>query len=353
MTHRERVLATFAFQETDRAPYDLMEGSVWAELLDYFTGEHGLSTTADVFDFLDTDFRWQRMADTRKDQAGLGELPTTRPAPDGSLSKTVAQGALADAERVAEVEAYAWVDPADFVPADYHAARRQWPDHALVFSAGWWPLFWGACEAFGVESALCNLAARPALFEAAVRSIHDRYMDRLRRGLDAARGACDICWLGDDFATQESMFLSPDDWRRFIKPALAEQVALARNRGMLVLYHSCGSVRPVLGDLIDIGVNGLLVFQTTARDMDAASISREFGGKLAFYGGTDVQRILSFATPAEVRAEVGGNLSAFRRCGGYVVANSHHRVATIRGDLIEAMCATARDSGPMASANAV
>ena len=57
---------------------------------------------------------------------------------------------------------------------------------------------------------------------------------------------------------------------------------------------------------------------------------------LAFYGGVDVQQLLSFDTVEEVR-----------QTGGYIVANSHHGVATIKGDNVVAMCEEARQcTGP-------
>ena len=340
MTHRERVLKTFQFEQTDRLAFDLMEGGVWTELLDYFRDRHGLQDGLEVLDFLDTDFRWVGLRDVRA-PAPPAEPPTRsdEPAP---VTKPVAAGPLAHATTVADVESYEWPDPAWWEPQDYAETRRQWPDHALVFGAGWVPLFWGACDAFGVEEAMVKLVTAPRLFEAFVRRQHAFYMDLLRRGLQAARGYCDICWLGDDFSSQQSMFLSPDHWRTFIKPYLAEQVRLAREHDMLVLYHSCGAVRPVLGDLIDIGVNGLLVFQTTAAGMDAPSIAKAFGGRLVFYGGIDVQHLLSFGTPDDVTRTVESNARVFAPCGGYIVANSHHRVATIQGQNIEAMCAAAK-----------
>jgi uroporphyrinogen decarboxylase len=161
--------------------------------------------------------------------------------------------------------------------------------------------------------------------------------------VEAAEGYCDICWLGDDFASQTSMMISPALWRKFIRPFLAEQVQLVREHGLYVLYHSCGAVRPVLNDLIDIGVNGLLVYQTTATAMDVASIAREFGGRLVFYGGIDVQQLLSFGTVDDVKRTVEANVLAFADCGGYVVANSHTSVATIRPENIQAMCEAARE----------
>jgi uroporphyrinogen decarboxylase len=311
-----------------------MEGSVWPELLDYFRLEHGLTTPDDVYEFLDVDFRWVTM-----DYVGP-ERPDLHA--DGNYTFAVAHGPLAGAETVADVEAYDWADPEWWAPGDYGAARARWPEHAIVFLPGWRPLFWGACEAFGMEQGLVNLVTRPHLFEAFVQRRHELYMERLRRGLTAARGHCDICWLADDFAGQKAMFAAPELWRRYIKPRLAEQVELVLAHGLHVLFHSCGAVRPVLPDMIDIGVSGMLVFQTNAADMAPESIANKFGGRLVFYGGMDVQQLLSFGTPEQVRAEVRRNVRAFAECGGYVVANSHNCLPTVKGRLLEVMCQEAR-----------
>jgi hypothetical protein len=65
---------------------------------------------------------------------------------------------------------------------------------------------------------------------------------------------------------------------------------------------------------------------------------------MAFYGGMDVQYLLSRGSVAEVQAAVARNVRAFADCGGYMVANSHCSIATVRGENIEAMCAAARDT---------
>ncbi len=337
VTPRERVLKTFRFQETDRVAFDLMEGSVWPELLEYFRANHGLEDAGRVLSFLDTDFRWVGMLNKGPDQS----YGAWRERPD-IYTKYVGQGRLTKARTVADIESSDWPDPAWWQPGDFQEARRQWPDHALVFFPGWKPLFWSACEAFGMEDALVKMITAPQLFDAFVRRQHEFYMDILSRGLQGARGLCDICWLGDDYAHQKAMLMNPDLWRRHIRPLLAQQVRLAREHEMYVLFHSCGAVRPILNDLMDIGVNALCVFQTTAAGMDAQSIAAEFGGRLAFYGGIDVQRLLSYGTAEEVQAEVRANVQAFSGPGGYIVANSHHGVATIRGQNIVAMCKAAK-----------
>ncbi len=341
MTPRERVLETFRFRPTDRPACDLMEGTVWPALEEYFRKRHGLRTVAEIQAHLGADLRWTAVRNRNAERPASARRAATPPPAKQTFQ--VAHGPLAAAETVAEVEAYAWPDPADFVPPDFAALRLEYPDHAIAFLCGWKPLFWGSCDAFGVEEALIKMKLNPAVYEAFLRIRSDFMADVLDRCLAAGEGLCDICWLGDDFASQQAMMLSPDDWRRFIKPHVARQVAIAHRHGMLALHHSCGAIRPVIGDFIDIGCDGLLVFQTNAAGMDPESIAREFGGRILFYGGIDVQQLLSFGTPAQVRAEVRRNLRAFAERGGYIVSNSHHCVDSIRGDLMEAMFEAARE----------
>jgi uroporphyrinogen decarboxylase len=335
MDSRTRVLRTLNFEPTDRAPFDLMEGCVWPELLEYYRRNHGLETTEQVLDLLDTDFRWTFLEYLGPPAAPTPEAPASQKA---ASTKAVSVGPLAQARTLTEIETYPWTDPAWFGPADYASARRQWPDKALVFCPGWMPLFWTACELFGMQPAMTKILEEPDLFEALIRRQHAILMDILERAAPIAGKSCDLAWLGDDFAHQQNMLISPALWRRFIKPYLAEQVRLLRRNGMLVLFHSCGAVRPVLHDLAEIGINALLVFQTSAKGMDAPSIAREFGGKLAFYGGIDVQHLLSSGTSEDVEQTVHDNLRAFSNYGGYIVANSHHSLASIRGENITAMC---------------
>jgi len=332
MTHRERVLKTLNFEETDQVPYDMMEGFTWSALIDYFKGKYGFDNGAQILDFLDTDLRWTYI---------LYEGPQSS-APEVKrdhiiYSSPVSNGPLADARTIADIEAYRFPDPSWWNPPDFAESRRKWQDHALVFLPGWMPLFWSSCLAFGMEGALIKMLTEPKVYEAFISRQHEFYMDILTRGVKAGRGICDICWLGDDFSSQKAMLMNPDLWRKYIKPYLAKQVRFVRDNDMFVLYHSCGSVRQILPDLIDIGVNALLVFQTKAEGMDAQSIAREFGGKLAFYGGIDIQQLLSYGTPDDVKSEVRQNMKAFEKCGGYIVANSHHCVSTIKGENIEAM----------------
>ncbi len=365
MKPRERVIKTLCFSATDRPPCDLMEGEIWPELQDFFRTQYGFQNKEQIFNFLGTDFRWIKTKYTGprdrliwpnpRTARGWMDLTDTEAQelfqkhgfPSELLkdkSKEVMNGPLASANTIAEVESFAWPDPQWWQPGDFSAFRQQWPDHALVFHPRWMPLFWCACEAFGMEEALIKMATQPHVFEAFVHLQHEFYMNILSRGLKVARGFCDICWLGDDYASQQSMLMNPDLWRKLIKPYLARQVQLVREHDMYVLFHSCGAVRPILPDLMDIGVNALLVFQTTASGMEVESIAREFGGRLAFYGGMDIQQLLSYGSAAEVQKQAQKNIAAFASCGGYMVANCHSNSPTIRGENIIAMCEATRNT---------
>ena len=64
-----------------------------------------------------------------------------------------------------------------------------------------------------------------------------------------------ILCLGDDFATQRGLMISPEQWRRFLKPRYARLFELGKRRGKFVWFHSCGDITAVLPDLIDIGMD--------------------------------------------------------------------------------------------------
>jgi uroporphyrinogen decarboxylase len=90
-------------------------------------------------------------------------------------------------------------------------------------------------------------------------------------------------------------------------------------------------------DLIDVGVDILNPIQTSAQGMDPAALKREFGERLVFHGGIDVQQILPFATPGRVREEVKHIVATLGQGGGYIFAPSHNIQADVPPENILAM----------------
>lgn len=123
--------------------------------------------------------------------------------------------------------------------------------------------------------------------------------------------------LSDDYGTQKALLMSPDDWRRFIKPRVAEIFALAKEHGRTCFLHSCGHIRPVVGDLLEVGLDILHPIQPEA--MDILELKREFGDRLTFCGGVRTQDLLPYGTPDEIREEVRRLKREMGKDGGYIL----------------------------------
>ncbi|MBN1918581.1 MAG: hypothetical protein JW889_11790 [Verrucomicrobia bacterium] len=173
----------------------------------------------------------------------------------------------------------------------------------------------------GLQNFLLDLIERPAWA--------DFLLDRLaavgcRNARTLAEANVDILVLDDDVGMPGRMIVSPEVWRRFLKPRMAAIIAAARavKPELTVLYHSDGSIEPIVGDLIEIGVNALNPIEP--EHMDAARIRQAYGERLALWGGVGRQTTFGSATPEQIRDEVRRRIeqlgrTAFVACPSYDV----------------------------------
>lgn len=136
--------------------------------------------------------------------------------------------------------------------------------------------------------------------------------------------------ISDDLAGQLSPLMSPETYREMLKPYHKELFQAIRKRtDARIALHSCGNVRSLLPDIIDIGVQVFHPFQHCCDAMEPAVLKREFGSDLIFWGGMDTQRFLPNATPEEVRAEVRRITAIMCGKGGFIFAPTHN----LQGDV--------------------
>ncbi len=152
-----------------------------------------------------------------------------------------------------------------------------------------------------------------------------------------------IC--GTDFGTQSSQFCSPAAFDDLFAPYYRQiNDWVHRHTKWKTFKHSCGAVRPLLQQFIDVGFDILNPVQCSAKDMEATRLKADFGDRLVFWGGgVDTQRTLPFGTPAEVRAEVTSRLRAFSPNGGFVFNTIHNIQARTPVANIVAMVDAVRD----------
>ncbi|HUZ45405.1 MAG TPA: uroporphyrinogen decarboxylase family protein [Terriglobia bacterium] len=174
----------------------------------------------------------------------------------------------------------------------------------------------------GMGRALLDIAEDPAFAGEMLRRCADFSVELSQAAVQ--RFALDWLWTGDDVSSQLSMLMSPGAWRKLIKPHLARVVAVGKQKGLWVAYHCCGALRPIIPDLIEIGVDVLNPVQCNCPGMEPLELKAEFGKHLAFMGGVDTQGVLPAGTVAEVRRATARLVEGMTRDGGgYILAASH------------------------------
>ena len=174
----------------------------------------------------------------------------------------------------------------------------------------------------GMDDAMLDIAGDPELAREMFRRCAE--FSILLGEQACQRFSLDWYWTGDDVAGQRSMMFSPRAWRELVKSHLARVFAVGKAKGLPVAYHSCGAVRPIIADLIEIGLDVLNPVQSNCPGMDPPELKREFGRELTFMGGVDTQDLLPNGTAADVRRATARLLEVMTADGGgYILAASH------------------------------
>lgn len=181
------------------------------------------------------------------------------------------------------------------------------------------------CWLCGFDDFLYKMAAEPEFVELFFERVLDyqkrvieQYYKRIGKYIHYTSS-------GDDYATQNGPFISPEMFAQQIKPYFAERIAYTRQfTDAYYLHHSCGSVIMLLEDIIDSGVDILNPIQPKARDMEANRLKREFGERIVFHGGIDTQELLPFGDEALIRETVSKVIETMNQDGGYIFAAAHN-----------------------------
>ncbi len=247
---------------------------------------------------------------------------------------------LAESE---ELDAFAWPDPQ--APQLFDGARQteaqRGAEYFVAPNLGMC-LFERAWSLRGFDRLLLDFADRPEWVEELLERITGIQVALIRRYIEAG---VDGGYFGDDYGAQRSMLFSPRLWRRMFKPRLARMFEPFREAGRPVILHSDGDIRAILPDLVEIGVTALNPVQPEV--LEHAWLQKEYGDRLAFYGGISTQGVLPSGTPEEVRAAAAECLRTLAPRGtGLMIGPSHRMQTDIPGANVAAMLeAFPRDDG--------
>jgi uroporphyrinogen decarboxylase len=258
---------------------------------------------------------------------------------------------LAGAQTAAELERYPWPDMED--PERVNRVRQQaqrlrQENTYAVIGAPW--LLFPLERAFalqGMEVFLSNLAINPDFAQALLQKTAALCKTLMGRFLEAAGEYLDIIKIGDDLGTQNSLLISPRMYRQILKPVHADYIAFIKERtSAKVFFHTDGDVFGLLDDFVEIGVDILNPLQTAAGRMaDLGGLKQRYGKRLVFCGAIDTQRLLPYASPAEVRAEVMRVIRLLGPGGGYLLSSVHTIMPEVPVDNILALVSAAGERG--------
>lgn len=373
MTHRERMVAALSREEPDRIPLDFGSSIVstiilpaYENLKKYLGFEH------------ETRVMWKRQRTVIPDETvlqrfGIDTRPLLLGEYRGGRSKQIDEDTFLDVlgttwkrspdghfinvdgpfqnrdPKIEFLETFDWPDPDN--PGLYEGLReraealRRHSDCAIVLNL---PVgIVHQCQFVrGFAEWLIDLHANPEFACRMMDIIADIWIRIAENALDTLGDNVDVALWGDDLAMQEATLMSPQIYRELIKPRHKRMMdALKSRSNAKVHYHSCGSVYAVIEDLIEIGIDALNPIQVSARNMDAARLKEEFGDRVAFWGAIDTQRILPYASPEEVRAEVRRIIDSMAKGGGYILASVHNIQAEVPPENIVAMLEEGKSYG--------
>jgi len=381
MTPRERLLTSLRHREPDRVPYDLASTQVTGihriayEKLRRHLGLPDLAPNLldhvqqvvvphdDVMRLLEVDTRGifpLTSANWNVTPADAGPyLEFTdewgcvyRMSKGDGLYFDLHRSPLDDAKLTADaVENHRWPDPTD---------RRRWEGlrrRAESFRARGFPVVMKglcagilemACRIRPMDRFLVDLALGETAATALLRKIAELKSAFWDAAMDDLGDAVDVIAEADDYGTQESMLISPAAYRRLLKPLQAELFRVIRRklRDGFIMFHSCGNVRELIPDFIEIGVDILNPVHIAAKGMEPRGLKRDFGDSIAFWGGgVETQNVLPRGTPAQVRDDVRRNLDALAPGGGYVFNTVHNIQADVPPENVMAMWEAMREFG--------
>lgn len=381
MNSRERLITTMDFHEPDRVPFDL--GSTQVTGINEFAYQnlrkaYGLPEKEIVYSdqiqglaLPDEDFLQLIGVDTRglfplnahnwnvnvtdggdywmyHDEWGI----TYRKPKNNGLYFSIVQEPLKNEKLTPDsIKNHPWPnfkDPVRIAGLRELAKKYRSEGYAVVIKDPFAGIFEMSQRICGMDYLLMLMASEPDLAGLLFDKMMELKIDFLSAALPQLGDLVDVIGLMDDYGTQVSQLISPRMFRNQIKPRLKEVFECVKTYAPNAkrFFHSCGNVRPLIPDFLEIGVQILNPVHVRASGMDPFQLKKDFGNEIIFWGGgVDTQGVLPMGTPDEVREDVKRNLEALMPGGGYVFNTIHDIQADVPAENLIAMIETLHEFG--------
>ncbi len=323
MNSRERILAAICHEKTDRLPVGFeCHAGLQQRLMDYY----GVADRVALFEKMGIDgfsVFFESFVGTKYIGPELKTLDDGTVCDFWGIDYHQRNLPIGGCETIADLDQYNWPS-ADWF--DYSGIRekcREIKKQGLPTVGGE-----GGCgiqfaiNLRGYENCLTDAMIDPDFTHAYMQRAGDFFVEWNERWLSAAEGEFDIFRCGDEIGANDRMHCSPETWREFFKPQLKRIFAVAKRHGMKIWFHCCGMCRPVIDDLIEIGVDLWDPVPGYVAGNDHRELKKVYGDSLAFIGGIDTVTLLRYGSPAAVKESVKRTIDIMGAGGGYILGGS-------------------------------
>ena len=250
---------------------------------------------------------------------------------------------LKDIEDIEELDEYPWPKIEWF---DFNSLIKKIEvleeDNEYSIRINWSSVFEHSWYMRGLEQFLMDLVVNQDIANKIMEKVLSFWISIISESIKATKGRIDMVHFGDDVGGQESMLMSIDNWREMIKPWHKKIIIKCNSLGVKTFYHSCGSIEPIIEDLIEIGLDVLNPLQFSAKGFPSPEeLKEKYGDRLCFEGGMDVQTFLPFNSVEDIKKETKKLIRILGKNGGYIFESSHYIQPDTKPKNIMAMYDTA------------
>ena len=150
------------------------------------------------------------------------------------------------------------------------------------------------CDIRGYENLILDMADEEPLLWNLIELVENFNMGIIKNYLDCG---AEIMTYGEDLGMQIGPMLSPEHFKKYIKPSYQRIIKPAKEKGLPIHMHSDGDIRTLVDDIIDGGVE-ILNLQDLVNGIDW--IKEKFSGKICIDLDIDRQTVTRFGTPKEI-----------------------------------------------------
>ena len=349
MTPKERIFAAIVHRECDKPPTDIWAvPEIWRDLYRYF---NIVSTPAKESDSaIDAFVKSYAPQAEVYEKLRIDGIPGIYPIYKGDRResengvafnewglgyKTITTETCEYQEQVIvpwmeattpeDIESYTVPNADDYDYSTLPAMADFWESQGRAYQCGYAAPFYFHNLLRGLEESLVDPILNPDLTETVIRRIEKFFLEFHRNCFEALRGRKYVTQVTDDFGSQHGLIIGIDSFRKLYAPSIRKSVDLAKEYGLAVFHHDDGDCRPLLNDLVEIGIDILNPIQWNCGGWDLEWLKRNYGSDICFHSAVDNQETLPLGSQNDVKAEVHRLLDVlFSDRTGFIIGPCHN-----------------------------